>query len=95
MDIASANLAGQAPLAEPNPQNANWLAENRELIQNVKAVSSTELFGQDSELTFALDRDTKRPVVRILNRQTQQVMMQLPPEYVLQLAQALGKRPGS
>ena len=95
MDIATVNQAGQALPAVPDTQNANWLAQNRELIQTVKSISASELFGQDSELTFALDRDTRRPVVRILNRRTQQVMLQVPPEYVLHLAQALGKRPGS
>ncbi|MGA2589755.1 MAG: flagellar protein FlaG [Bryobacteraceae bacterium] len=95
MDIASVNHAGQVLPAMPETQNANWLAQDRELIQTVKGISATELFGQDSELTFAVDRDTKRPVVRILNRKTQQVMLQVPPEYILQLSQELGKRPGT
>ena len=31
--------------------------ERQELIQAVKAVNQSEFFGQDNEVTFALDRD--------------------------------------
>ena len=43
-----------------------WLVENRELIRSVKSIDASELFGEGSELTFALDRETKRPVVRVV-----------------------------
>ena len=36
----------------------------------VKALSETKLFGQDQELTFAVDRETRKPVPRIVDRQT-------------------------
>lgn len=79
-----------APAAAPVPDvNPNWLAENRELIRMVKEVDAPELFGQDSELVFARDQDTQRMVVRVVNRRTDQVVMQLPPDYILRLARAL------
>jgi len=87
MDVASVSHPGQALPAIPDTQNPNWLVENREMIQTVKRIADTELMGQDTELTFALDRDTKRPVVRGINRQTGEIVWQMPPEYVLALAQ--------
>jgi uncharacterized FlaG/YvyC family protein len=94
MDISAVSQPGQALPAVAETQNPNWLVENRELIRTVKAINSAELFGEDSELTFALDRETRRPVVRVISRRTQQVLLQIPPEYVLALDRALnGRRP--
>ena len=70
MDTAPVSHPGQALPAVAETDNPNWLAENRELIRTVKAVNSAELFGEGNELTFALDRDTRRPVVRVINRRT-------------------------
>jgi flagellar protein FlaG len=72
-----------APVSTPTE-----LAEqNRELIQAVKSVNATEHFGLDNELTFAIDRRTQRPVIRVVNTNTKEVIQQIPPEYVLELAQ--------
>ena len=62
-------------------------AQDREVIQAVKAVNSSELFGQNSELTFVLDRNTHRPVVRVIDRKTKEVLMQVPAEQVLRMAE--------
>ena len=70
-----------APMEKP--------AEQRELIQAVKAVNVAELFGQNSELTFVLDRETRRPLVRLIDRETNEIIRQIPPDYVLQMAAEL------
>jgi len=62
------------------------LAEHREVIQAVKAVNGAELLGEDNELTFQMDRQTQRMVVRVVNRKTGDVVSQVPPDYVLRLA---------
>jgi uncharacterized FlaG/YvyC family protein len=63
--------------------------EQRTLIQAVKAVNASEMLGQDNELTFVLDRNTRRAVVRIVNKQTGEVVQQIPAEYVLRMAEEL------
>ena len=90
MEITSVNNMGQALAAVPESVTPTWLAENRELIRSVKSIDASELFGEGSELTFAMDQDTKRPVVRVVNQQTGEVLWQAPPEYMLRLAQVLG-----
>jgi flagellar protein FlaG len=90
MNIDAVSGVGQ-PLAvvaapAPSPERA---AEQRELIQAVRALNGTELFGQNSELTFVLDRETRRPIIRIVDRQTNELIRQIPPEYVLRLAKEL------
>ena len=40
--------------------------ERRELIQAVKAVNRAELFGEDNEITFTSDNETRKPVTKIV-----------------------------
>ena len=68
------------------PADAAQLAQRRELIKAVKAVNQIELYGQDNELTFALDRYSRKPVVRLVDRKTREIVRQIPSEQVLRLA---------
>ncbi len=61
----------------------------RQLLQAAKSVNESGVLGQN-QLVFLLDRQTHRAVIRVVDRSTQQVVSQIPPEYVLQLAQDLG-----
>src|SRR5438132_6640557 len=63
--------------------------ENREVIQAVRAVNASAKLGDDNELTFSLDRQTRRPVIRIVNRKTNELVRQIPNEQVLRLAEDL------
>lgn len=63
--------------------------EQRTLIQAVKAVNAAELFGDDKEVTYVMDRQTKRMLTRVVNRNTGEIVMQIPPEYVLRLAEEM------
>jgi len=65
------------------------LGQNRELIQAVRRVNAAELFGQENELTFLLDCQTRQLVVRVVNRKTNEVVRQSPPEYILRLSEEL------
>jgi uncharacterized FlaG/YvyC family protein len=86
MDVTSLNRITQAPPATVPAIPAEKVAENREIIQAVKALNSTEMFGQENQLMFHKDRDSQRMVVRVVNRKTNEVVSQIPPEYVLRLA---------
>jgi uncharacterized FlaG/YvyC family protein len=71
----------------PQEQTIN----NRALIQAVKVVNEAGTLGNNKEVTFQIDRTTKLPVIQIVDRSTNQVVDQIPSEYILQLAQNLGK----
>jgi len=58
-------------------------SENRQIIQAVRAVNASAKLGDSNELTFSLDRRTRRPVVKIVNRETNEVVEQIPNERVL------------
>ena len=64
-------------------------AERKQLIQAVREVNKSEMMGENNELTFVLDRNTRKAVVRVVNRQTNEVVFQIPPDYVLRMAEEL------
>jgi flagellar protein FlaG len=76
------------PLPDTN-LDQQQATERRELVKAIKAINATEFFGENYELTFVLDRETHRPLMRIVDRQTREVIRQLPPEYALRLAEEM------
>ena len=87
MDVTGVNRSLQAAPAHTAPVPVDHAAQNREVVQAVKALNGTEMFGQDNQLQFQKDQRTGRMVVRVVNRKTNEVISQIPPEYVLRLAQ--------
>ncbi|MCS6953069.1 MAG: flagellar protein FlaG [Bryobacterales bacterium] len=86
MEITALHRPAPVQSAAGQPVAPEQAAQNRELIQAVKALNAAELFGQDRELTFAVDRETQRTVIRVVDRKTRDVIQQIPPEHVLELA---------
>jgi uncharacterized FlaG/YvyC family protein len=88
MNISSINPVAAAAHVEPAPPQP-LTNDQRALVHAVKAVNTTELFGQDRELAFSFDRNSRRTVVRIVNSKTGEVLQQIPAEYVLRMAEEL------
>ena len=65
------------------------ISERRDLVRAVHAINATELFGENYELTFVFDRQSKRTLIRIIDRETKEVIRQLPNEYALRIASQL------
>ena len=42
--------------------------------------------GDGREVTFSVDQATKRPVIKVVDTLTKEVIQQWPPEYLLQFA---------
>jgi flagellar protein FlaG len=84
-----------SPIAGPGARITEPAApvseEQRMLLHAIRAVNSAEMFGQDNELTFVVDRHTRRALVRIVNRETGEVVRQIPAEYVLRIAEELSR----
>ena len=59
--------------------------ERATLVAAVRAVNKSELFGSDRELMFARDRETQKPVIQILDRNTGEQLEQIPPETLLRI----------
>jgi flagellar protein FlaG len=91
MDVTTINRIAQPLPAAATALPADQAAPARDVVQAVKALNETEMFGQDNELEFQRDQESRRMVVRVVNRKTQEVVSQVPPEYVLRLAEDLKK----
>ena len=85
MDVSPLQTPPQVASPSPVSISAEQQAENRQLIQAVHAINAAELFGKDSELTFALNRTTRRAVVRLVNRKTRKEIREIPAEELLGL----------
>lgn len=87
MEITAINR-GDVGVHAPAPvAPVDKAAEHRQVVQAVKAVNGTEMFGPENELRFQKDPESKRMVVRVVNRKTSEVLSQVPAEYVLRLAE--------
>jgi uncharacterized FlaG/YvyC family protein len=94
MEITPVNRNVEAMGTNLTTSPVDRAAENREVVQAVKALNQTEMFGDGNELTFQRDQKTQRMVIRLVNRQTDEVVTQIPPEYVLELAKDLRQQAG-
>ncbi len=91
MNISSINnLASHATAASQPVQPLN--PEQKALIQAVKVVNAAEVFGQDNELTFIIDRAAHIAVARVVNKKTGEVVLQIPNEEVLRMAEESSTR---
>lgn len=63
-------------------------ADARNVVPAAKALVEAGVLevGARNEMTFALDRETRRTVVRIVDRETREVVQQFPSEEILRMA---------
>jgi flagellar protein FlaG len=86
----SVGIAAVLPAAPPvSPEQR---AEQQRMVQAVKAINEAELFGDTSELTFSYDRPSRKMVLKLVDRETKEVIRQIPPEYLLRLAEEIATR---
>ena len=90
MDIGPLQQDLQHIAVAPVSATPEIAAQNRELIQAVRSLNAAQHFGLDNELTFVMDRHTHRPVIRVVNSRTKEVIQQIPSKYVLELARRAG-----
>ena len=78
----------EQPITTPveQPLSPSERAERLDLVKAVTAVNESGALGSQSELTFSFDRKSRRPILRIVDRQTREVIRQIPSEELLQLA---------
>jgi uncharacterized FlaG/YvyC family protein len=89
MNISSSNpsapLIVQSVTTSVPPEE---VAQRRQLVQAAKSVNASGTLGQN-QLVFAVDPTTHHVIMRVENRDTGEVILQVPPEDVMQMAEAL------
>ena len=94
MDVNSLSRITQAMPAVATAIPQDKASENRQVVQAVKALNKTEMFGQDNDMVFQKDPQSQRMIIKIVNRKTQDVVSEIPAEYLLRLAADLKPRTG-
>jgi uncharacterized FlaG/YvyC family protein len=91
MNITSLQATARSPAAfsQGSQVSVQEAAQRRQLLQAANSVNESGVLGQN-QLEFLLDRQTHQAVIRVVDRATKEVISQIPPEYVLELAQNLG-----
>jgi len=87
MEIPPVDSMGvNTAVSVPTPANENDVPV-RAIVTAVNEVNRSELMGEGRQLTFTRDPETRKPVIQIVDQNTGEVLDQIPPETVLQLAQ--------
>ena len=89
--LASGGADAQNSPEGPGPEQA---AKNRAVVRAVHAINANDAVGPGSELRFSVDKDTGRTLIRIVDRVTNEVLKQIPPEDVIRLAALLNESHG-
>ena len=85
--IESLNTQANATRASASIRTPEQIAKDRQSIQAVRELDSGKLFGSNSALTFFFDRQIQRAIVRVVNTDTNEVILQLPAERVVRMAE--------
>lgn len=89
MEIPRFDSVGlHAGASTPTPSNEDEIAV-REVVTALHQVNKSELMGEDRQLTFSRDPQTRQPVIQIIDQSTGDVIDQIPSETLLELAQQL------
>ena len=72
----------------PAAPAAVQMAQHREVIQAARSINASGYFGQN-QIVFVMERGTNRAILRVVDRETNEVLLQLPPESVVRLAEEL------
>ena len=62
--------------------------QHREVVQAARSINASGYLGQN-QIVFVMERGTNRAILRVVDRQTNEVLLQLPPESALRWAREL------
>ena len=94
MDVSSIGNSAVLPASQTQQISPDQAAQRRELVRAAGVINQNQAVGPNNELVIVFDRASHRPVTQVLDRKTREVVMQVPSEYVLRLAQSFSEPDG-
>lgn len=89
-DVAKPQQQAELAASESSRAKSGGLEELKTAVEKIQEfVSSTA-----SDIKFSIDEDSGETVVKVVDRETQEVIRQIPSQEMLDLAQALDKLQG-
>jgi uncharacterized FlaG/YvyC family protein len=89
MQIGATSRVDMSAPVTTQAASQDWLVNDRQAVAAVQWLNQAEWLGQDRELAYRRDPKTGKLVIQILDRETGDVMDQIPPESVLRLVSEL------
>jgi len=89
VEITSSYKLNLVDTASSSIPAADLRALSRAASLAVQALNKAEYYGSDRQLSFGRDPQTQIPVIKIMNRQTGEVVDQIPPKEVVRIAATL------
>lgn len=80
MEIGPLKRIDLTPLTADPPPKYEVSAGARELMKAVKELNRSEFGSSNRQLTFRWDASARRPVIRIVDRGTGELIEEIPPE---------------
>lgn len=87
--MAISPISPIATASSYSPQTDLSPSEKQNLPDAVAAINHVAEFGDGNELRIVTDEATRRTTIQIVNRDTREVIRQIPPRYVLRMAAEL------
>jgi flagellar protein FlaG len=91
ISATSAAPAAAPTQTTPVVSSAESRALNRAASTAVQQLNDAGYAGAGREVTFSVDRASQRPVIKVIDSTTKEIIQQWPLEYVLQLAAEIKK----
>ena len=88
LDIHRSDTAVSATNIRTQPKPAG----SAEVKDAVHTLNQNEFFGGNNVLTFHVDQGTRKAVTRLVDRESGEIVRQIPAQYILQLARDLGEK---
>ena len=89
MDVSRVSSAAAVSPAPHSPGvSREEAAQRRDLIRAAATINDKQAVGSNNELVFRLDPTSHKAIMQVIDRETKEVVMQLPPEYVIHLAKS-------
>ena len=89
MAIGLLNRVNFVAPVNPTPTLQQDPAATRQIVTAVRALNQAELMGPNRQLIYTRDPRTQQPVIHVIERETGDVVDQLPAEAILRLRQQL------
>jgi flagellar protein FlaG len=91
MQIGPISRIDPSELRTSQSQSQQHPFEAGELARAVKLLNQSNLFGDRRELSFRWDADSHRPIVRIVDRQSGEVIQEIPSQELLRMTAEMEK----
>ena len=79
-------ISAISPTVDALPQTSPLLSVQRQQLRQAGTIVNESGSLGKNQIVFSVDRATHRPIIRIEDRVTHEVILQLPAEYLLRLA---------